>query len=105
MLGIAPPTRPGGTQPQSHGDRDLTRVLRLLGEERAGALTVAALREQGIRAPGQAVYDLQVAGYVIDRVSCVGPDGHSALGYRLHRVSGDISELAPGCVIGADDGS
>jgi len=38
MLGIVPPTRPGDTQPQCHGDRDLARVLGLLREERAGTL-------------------------------------------------------------------
>ena len=105
MLGIAPPTRPGSPKRQSQGDRDLARVLGLLREDRAGTLTVATLRGHGIRAPGQAVYDLQVAGYVIDRVSCVGADGHSALGYRLHRVSGDTSELAPGGLIGVGDDS
>jgi hypothetical protein len=91
MLGIAPSTRAVGVEFQSVGDRDLARLLRLLREQRAGALTVAALRDHGIRAPGQAVYDLQVAGHVIDRVSCVGPDGQRALGYRLRALESELA--------------
>jgi hypothetical protein len=69
----------------SEGDRELARVLALLEADDAGAITIAAFRERGIRVPAQAVYTLQLAGYAIDRVSCTGPDGHRTLGYRLHR--------------------
>ena len=96
MLGMATPTRPSRVPAQSEGDRDLERVLALLRTAATGAVTVATLREQGIRAPGQAVYDLQVAGYVIDRVSWVGSDGQNARGYRLRGVSGDAAEPAAG---------
>jgi hypothetical protein len=58
----------------------------LLEEDRAGSLTIAALREQGVKAAAQAVYDLQLGGYVIDRVTCTGTGGQASFGYRL-RVS------------------
>jgi hypothetical protein len=65
------------------GARNETRLLALLESDQTGGLTVAALREQGIRAPGQAVYALQLAGHRIDRVNCEGSDGQTSLGYRL----------------------
>jgi hypothetical protein len=40
-----------GSGPSSPGDRETDRVLALLGER---DLTVSALRDQGIEAPGQA---------------------------------------------------
>lgn len=74
------------------GARNEARLLALLERDEAGGLTVAALREHGIRAPGQAVYALQLAGHQIDRVTWEGSDGHMRLGYRL-RAS---SAAAPG---------
>ncbi len=46
-------------------------------------LTVGELREHGISAPAQTIYELQLAGYEIDRVP-VRHDGHCDSGYRLH---------------------
>jgi hypothetical protein len=69
---------------QSAGDRELARVLALLEGDQTGAMTIAALRESGVKAPAQAVYTLQLAGYAIDRVSCTDPGGHRTFGYRLH---------------------
>ena len=71
-------------QPLSEGERELARVLALLEEDRAGSLTIAALRGQGVKAPAQAVYDLQLGGYPIDRVTCTGTGGQASFGYRLH---------------------
>ena len=104
----AMPTSADPTRARSQGDRDLTRVLALLEGallegDHTGAITVAALRERGVKAPAQAVYTLQLAGYAIDRVSCTDPGGHKTLGYRLatvpepdrpaalHEVGGDIA--------------
>jgi hypothetical protein len=72
------------SQPQSAGDRELERVLALLESDQTGSVTVAALRERGVMAPGQAVYTLQLAGYAIDRASSTDPHGNRALGYRIH---------------------
>jgi hypothetical protein len=81
-------TEPGATV----GARNEARLLALLESDETGGLTVEALREHGIRAPGQAVYTLQLAGHQIDRVSREGSDGHMRLGYRLHA----SSAAAPG---------
>lgn len=67
----------------SAGDRELARALRLLESNQAGALTIAALRDGGIAAPARSVYELQLAGYEIERVPCEHPDGRTTLGYRL----------------------
>lgn len=67
----------------SEGECELARVLALLEGERAGAVTLSALRERGVKTPGQAIYTLQLAGYAIDRVSCTDAGGHTTLGYLL----------------------
>jgi hypothetical protein len=84
MRNTATPTSTDHPQPHSEGDRELARTLVLLQADRAGSVTIAALRERGIKAPAQAVYDLQLLGHVIDRVSCTDPNGHRTFGYRLH---------------------
>jgi hypothetical protein len=84
------------TQPRTVGDRDVARALALLEGDQAGPITIAALRERGVKAPAQAVYTLQLAGYGIDRVSCEDPDGRRTLGYRLHRPSGPVSDRLAG---------
>ena len=72
------------TQPDTTVDaRDEERLLALLERDEAGGLTVAALLELGIKAPGQAVYALQLAGYQIERVYRQDSDGNQRLGYRL----------------------
>ena len=65
------------------GDRDLTRVLGLLEANRGAGLTIAALRERGVETPAMSVYELQLAGYEVERVLCERPDGRATLGYRL----------------------
>jgi hypothetical protein len=75
------PTRSAPTQ--GAADRNLTRLLELLGAEPGGVVTIAAMRERGVQAPGQAVYALQVAGYAIARGYFVHEDGRRTLGYRL----------------------
>jgi hypothetical protein len=75
--------RTGQSEPRCTADLELARLLELLDSNQAGALTIADLRERGVRAPSQAVYTLQLAGYDIDRVHIQDPDGHGTLGYRL----------------------
>jgi len=84
MAASVTPTSTDHAQPHSEGDRELARALALLQGDRAGSVTIAALRERGIKAPAQAMYDLQLAGYAIDRVSCTDPGGRRTFGYRLH---------------------
>ena len=71
-------------RPRTGGDRHLTRLLRLLETDQdGGGLTVAALRERGIQTPAMSVYELQLAGYEIERVPCEHRNGRATLAYRL----------------------
>lgn len=53
-------------------------------DDPSASVTIAALRERGVKAPAQAVYDLQLLGHAIDRVSCTNLNGDRTLEYRLH---------------------
>ena len=71
------------------GDHDTTRMLELFDIAEARPLTVAELRDGGVAMPGQALYELQLAGYRIARV--YGRDDaqrRMLLGYRLDRFGG-----------------
>jgi hypothetical protein len=61
------------------------RTLALLEGDHSGLVTLSALRERGVRAPAQAIYDLQLAGHLIDRVTGTDSGGHASFGYRLRR--------------------
>lgn len=73
-------------------DRDVARLLALLGEDRGGPLTIPAMRERGIERPAQAIYTLQLAGYQIDRVPARRGNGGHTSGYRLSPPSGGLPE-------------
>ena len=90
--------------PAKAHERDRTRLLTLLGADGVGGRTIGELRERGIQAPAQAIYELQLAGYEIDRVSVPRSDGRPSVCYRLS------APLAPTVVSAAaqhvlDDGS
>jgi hypothetical protein len=66
--------------------------------------TVDELRREGVAAPAQGIYDLQLAGYEVDRVAVGEAPGRLASGYRLRTPVLDArerdelalsSELAP----------
>ena len=61
----------------------MARVLGLLADDRAEAVTMTELRARGIEAPAQAIYTLQLTGYQIDRVPIHGPNGRRTTGYRM----------------------
>ena len=82
------------SQPLSAGDRDLSRVLSLLEGGQDGALTIAALRERGIGAPALTLYELQLAGYEIERVPYKNADGHTSPSYRLCAAPAPATEPA-----------
>ena len=65
------------------GARDEARLLALLESDETGGLTIAALRELGVTAPGQAIYALQLAGHQIERMNCQDSDGNPKHAYRL----------------------
>ena len=69
----------------THGPvAELTRVLALLEGAEEQALTIAELRAHGIGTPGQSIYELQLAGYPIQRVHHHRrASGCPVLAYRL----------------------
>jgi hypothetical protein len=69
-------------EPRSVEGHDAARVLTLLGADDSGALTMAALREHRVQAPAQAIYELQLDGYEIDRVPCESGDRLTTISYR-----------------------
>jgi hypothetical protein len=105
MADSATPTSTDLGRPHREGDRELARALALLQGDRAGSVTIAALRERGVKAPAQAMYDLQLAGHAIDRVSCTDPCGHRTIGYRLHGSPATAAELFAGVPEADGDGA
>lgn len=80
----------GGSAANPPDDRDPARVLALLRERE---LTAFALRDQGVEAPAQAIYALQLACYTIDRVPSQHPNGDRSRRYRLR---GAVEETQAG---------
>ena len=91
---------------QTGGARELGRALALLENHHAGSVTLAALRERGVRAPAQAVYDLQLAGYAIDRTTSTASGGRTTSGYRLRNLVHDEVDQNADCaeLVADDDG-
>jgi hypothetical protein len=79
--------------------------LALLQANQTGAISIGDLRDVGVGAPAQAVYDLQLAGYAIDRVSYTTADGLPSVGYRLHHAVARASEQAVISLEGLSDGT
>jgi hypothetical protein len=65
----------------AEADLNAERLWRLLMR---GTMTIRELREHGVKAPAQGMYDLQLAGYVIDRLRARDEAGHQTVGYRLN---------------------
>lgn len=77
-IGTGPDPRPA----QETADRE--RLLHALAEARDEPLTMAELRERGIQMPGQALYELELDGYEVERVHRRSPThGRGVLAYRL----------------------
>lgn len=82
-------THPGSTDHAacSSVERELARALALLQANHTGAISVDDLRDIGVGAPAQAVYDLQLAGHAIDRVTHITASGRPTAGYRLRHTA------------------
>jgi len=62
---------------------DRTRLLRLLGTEDR-PLTIVELRELGVERPGEAIYELELEGYPVERVQRRrSPDAGHTVCFRL----------------------
>jgi hypothetical protein len=70
--------------PRTQSDLNQERVWALLEQ---GTVTLTQLHDQGVRFPAQAMYDLQAAGYAIDRLRMTDDAGQSTVGYRLRAQS------------------
>lgn len=86
---VAPSPPVAAPLPPYPDDHDTTRMLELFDVAASRPLTVAELQDGGVAMPGQALYELQLAGYRIARV--YGRDEAKRrvlLGYRLDRLGG-----------------
>jgi hypothetical protein len=95
----------GQSGPRTEGERQLARALAMLESDHSGSVTLAVLRERGVSAPAQAVYDLQLAGHVIDRVSCTDRGEHRTLAYRLRDSRAPAGDPSAGSREVARDGA
>jgi hypothetical protein len=66
--------------PLSEADRNAERLLTLLGDS---DMTISQLRDRGVRFPAQGLYDLQLAGYPIERIRMTDRGGGQLVTYRL----------------------
>jgi hypothetical protein len=71
-------TSRSGPETQAHLNQE--RLWALLEQ---GAVTLRELHDQGVKFPAQEMYELQVAGYAIDRLRLIDASGQPTLGYRL----------------------
>ncbi len=66
------------------GISDRARLLHVLDAAEGDALTISDLRERGIEMPGQAIYELELDGYTVERVNRRTFERRGrVLGYRL----------------------
>jgi hypothetical protein len=73
--------------------RNAARLLKLLMEQGDHGVTVSEMRNEGIEAPAQEVYMLQVAGCEIERRP--EPDRHGICTYRLRTSAGPCGPGEP----------
>jgi len=65
---------------------DRARLLRALTDAEGAALTISDLRDRGVQMPGQALYELELEGYPVERVRAAGGSRRGgSIGYRLAR--------------------
>ena len=70
-----------GYESTSPADVNNERLLMLLSD---ADMTIAALRERGVRSPAKSLYDLRVAGYSIDRINILRGGERPSVQYRLN---------------------
>ena len=63
---------------------DRARLLELLGSGESDPLTITELRDRGVHNPGQAIYELELDGYPVERVRHRRPaQSCRMIGYRI----------------------
>ncbi|MDQ6774830.1 MAG: hypothetical protein M3071_01115 [Actinomycetota bacterium] len=79
----------------SPGISDRARLLHALDAAEGDALTIGDLRERGIEMPGQAIYELEVDGYPVERVSRRSSERRGrVLGCRLSAQAAEAHDRA-----------
>ena len=73
----------GESEPLHLCDPDAARLVRVLVERGGSLLTIEQLRSEGLHAPAQAIYELQLAGYEVERLAVRRERGRTSVGYRL----------------------
>jgi hypothetical protein len=77
------------------GTSDCARLLHVLDAAEGDGLTIGDLRERGIQMPGQAIYELELDGYPVERVRPRGSARRCrVLGYRLSAHAADAHDRA-----------
>ena len=81
----------------SLADADRARLLGLLDAGRDDAPTMDVLRERGVTMPGQAIYELELEGYRVERVRRRGDSRRrGGVGYCLRRPAPTHTQRHPG---------
>jgi hypothetical protein len=76
----------GHTLSNAPADADRERLMALLDAGHDDAPTIDDLRDGGVRMPGQAIYELEVDGYPVERVRRRGDAcRRGGIAYRLPR--------------------
>lgn len=90
-------TTPSRDSPQAAVERsNRARLLDLLAADRDEAPTMTDLRERGVPMPGQAIYELELDGYPVERVRHRGRRrGCPSIGYRLGGLSPNAGSGRP----------
>ncbi len=87
----------GESEPLHRRDPDAARLVLVLVEHGGSPLTIEQLRSEGLHAPAQAIYELQLAGYEVERLAVRRERGRTSVGYRL-RAAPDGEPLDPSSV-------
>ena len=85
------------SEPLHLRDPDAARLVRVLVEHGGSPLTIEQLRSEGLHAPAQAIYELRLAGYEVERLAVRRERGLRSVGYRL-RAAPDEEPLDPSSV-------
>lgn len=101
----AQPGRHGAAHGLAREPGRWSSAVRVLVMLLSRAVTMPMLKERGIRSPAQGVYDLQIAGYPVERVRVTDASEQSFVAYRLNtRTPNRGASNAGGVITSSNDG-